>query len=504
MGTFAPLMKRPSGAKSTDKTALPSLFARPEPAARAVRRAAFAGVIRRACECGAPHAASAPCRECEESQPIRRAADGPQPAGGVPGSVREVLAAPGKPLDRATLAYFGPRFGRDFSGVRVHTGDRAAESARAVGALAYTVGPHVVFGAGRYRPETQGGRALLAHELAHVSQMPTSPVDARGALELGSPGDASERAAERAADAALNDQAVPDTLRIPTRLQRTCAVGASCLPPAPPAGGGSATGFGLSVEAEEAPKRARRAAMSPARQRATGHGLPARQLEIFLNAVDPGLLASIHGIFVDQDMSTRVGMRTYPDCTGFVPPIVGAAKPCVTVHGYDNQQALRYNSGDPVIAGQPREAWRVQMHQLLRHEIQHVQFDTAAGRPEPAGLGAGCGRAVVAFELSELNAILSEFVIAYRAIPPGAGPGNAPYDYLHSSWFPYKIRDAGESICGVLTAMRAKPGCSCTDVEKHVTDTFHFVTAAWTPAERTALRTELLKPAWHLFWPAAP
>jgi hypothetical protein len=63
-----------------------------------------------------------------------------------------------------------PRFGHDFSGVRVHTGTQAAESARAVNALAYTVGRSIVFGPGQYSPETNAGQPLLAHELTHMRQ----------------------------------------------------------------------------------------------------------------------------------------------------------------------------------------------------------------------------------------------------------------------------------------------------------------------------------------------
>jgi len=63
-----------------------------------------------------------------------------------------------------------PRFGHDFSQVRVHTGPRADESTRAVNALAYTVGPDIAFGDGQYAPETANGQKLLAHELAHVVQ----------------------------------------------------------------------------------------------------------------------------------------------------------------------------------------------------------------------------------------------------------------------------------------------------------------------------------------------
>jgi hypothetical protein len=92
----------------------------------------------------------------------------------VPLIVHEVLRSPGAPLDPATLAFMEPRFGHDFSQVRVHTDAKAAESARAVNALAYTVGRDVVFGARQYTPWTNLGQRLLAHELTHVMQQGTS------------------------------------------------------------------------------------------------------------------------------------------------------------------------------------------------------------------------------------------------------------------------------------------------------------------------------------------
>jgi len=76
----------------------------------------------------------------------------------------------GQPLDPATREFFSARFGHDFANVRVHADAEAAESARAVNALAYTVGRDVVFGAGQYAPGTQTGQQLLAHELTHVVQ----------------------------------------------------------------------------------------------------------------------------------------------------------------------------------------------------------------------------------------------------------------------------------------------------------------------------------------------
>jgi hypothetical protein len=87
-----------------------------------------------------------------------------------PAIVNEVLQSSGQPLDVATRAFMEPRFGHDFSHVRVHTDAKAAASAHAVNALAYTVGQDVVFGAGEYAPQTTEGRRLLAHELAHTLQ----------------------------------------------------------------------------------------------------------------------------------------------------------------------------------------------------------------------------------------------------------------------------------------------------------------------------------------------
>src|SRR5215470_9000328 len=89
---------------------------------------------------------------------------------GIPPLVQAELRSPGEPLQRGTREYMEARFRCDFSKVRVHTGETAAESARAVHALAYTVGNHIVFGAGQYAAGSGDGARLLAHELAHVLQ----------------------------------------------------------------------------------------------------------------------------------------------------------------------------------------------------------------------------------------------------------------------------------------------------------------------------------------------
>ena len=190
------------------------------------------GHLQRKCACG-QHAGGGECAECRKKSEVtlqRRAVSSGE-AETVPPIVHDVLRSSGQPLDAATRAFFEPRFGRDFSRiaphattggltqsklaigepgdayeqeadhmartvtrgeerdgqkphvpgfpydfshVRVHTDTKAAESARAVSALAYTVGQEIIFGAGRFAPGTTAGDELLAHELTHVVQQQKS------------------------------------------------------------------------------------------------------------------------------------------------------------------------------------------------------------------------------------------------------------------------------------------------------------------------------------------
>lgn len=103
----------------------------------------------------------------------RRATNGGTGLMEAPPIVHNVLNSPGQPLAAATRAFFEPRFGYDFSQVRVHTDERSVHSAREVDAHAYTVGHGIVFSAGKFAPATQEGMRLLAHELTHVVQQST-------------------------------------------------------------------------------------------------------------------------------------------------------------------------------------------------------------------------------------------------------------------------------------------------------------------------------------------
>ncbi len=109
------------------------------------------------------------------------------------------LRSPGHPLDAGARSFMESRFRHDFSGVRVHTGGRAAESARSVNALAYTVGRDIVFGSGQYAPSTMAGKMLLAHELTHTVQQGQKKQLLTKEIEIALPDDRYEREANHLA-----------------------------------------------------------------------------------------------------------------------------------------------------------------------------------------------------------------------------------------------------------------------------------------------------------------
>lgn len=129
--------------------------------------ASFPGAgVQRKCACGG--SGSTECAGCQEKhqRELQRTAASEV----APPIVQDVLRSPGAPLDRGVRNFMEPRFGFDFSGVRVHADSRAAESAKAVNALAYAAGNSIVFAAGQYQPLTHAGKGLLAHELTHLIQ----------------------------------------------------------------------------------------------------------------------------------------------------------------------------------------------------------------------------------------------------------------------------------------------------------------------------------------------
>lgn len=168
---------------------LSQVQATPTPSLTPVR----SGLLQRKCACGNSSGFTGKCEECGEQQLMQRHSTAQAGPSTVPPIVHEVLHSSGQPLDANTRSFMEQRFNHDFSQIRIHTDARAAESAQAVNAQAYTVGQNIVFDARFYSPVTRVGRKLLAHELTHTIQqqdgMPTT-------LEMANPNDVSEQEAQ--------------------------------------------------------------------------------------------------------------------------------------------------------------------------------------------------------------------------------------------------------------------------------------------------------------------
>ncbi len=174
------------------------------------------------------------CPECTEEEKLRqqpvRGASGPSGERAAASSeppiappiVHEVLGSLGQPLDLPTRSFMEPRFQYDFSQVRVHADQRAAESAHDLHALAYTVGREVIFGAGQYSPSTDPGKKLLAHELTHVVQQGGASIRSGTVLPMGTPRQPLERQAGATAQAPVGSvSAVPSAALNSLTIQRT-------------------------------------------------------------------------------------------------------------------------------------------------------------------------------------------------------------------------------------------------------------------------------------------
>ncbi len=155
-------------------------------------------LIQRTCACGG---ICSSCRgEAAEELAVQRAS--PESAGATSASngiVRRLTQRPGAPLDVSARRFMEPRFGTDFSAVRVHTDGMAADAARRLDAKAFTVGQHVFFARDHYAPGTAEGRRLLAHELTHTIQQRGRSRFSQKKVVVGRPGDAYEREADRVA-----------------------------------------------------------------------------------------------------------------------------------------------------------------------------------------------------------------------------------------------------------------------------------------------------------------
>ena len=209
---------------------------KPAPAPMPVFAPAPSGLLQRRCACGGSPGVTGECAECGGKRlTVQRRSPLEAGPSAVPPIVHDVLGSPGQPLDPGARAFMESRFGHDFSRVRVHTDARAAESARAVDALAYTVGRDVVFGAGQYAPGIREGQRLLAHELTHTIQQGGGVARSPITLPVTFPEDSTEREAEQAADMATVGRVfLPSNGSRLTIARQTPARAAGVSPPSSP------------------------------------------------------------------------------------------------------------------------------------------------------------------------------------------------------------------------------------------------------------------------------
>jgi hypothetical protein len=193
--------RTPVSAARTPSTQSPAFS--PESVRTAVLSPSIGLRLQRKCDCGKTTEAEGECAECKKKKELQRRATGQAPER-VPSIVHDVLRSHGQPLDEPARESMEQRFGHDFNDVRVHADARAGESARAVNALAFTVGSNVVFAPGQYQPASAEGQRLLAHELTHVVQQR----GASGSLSSLSIADSNSHA-EREADSMAGGASAP-------------------------------------------------------------------------------------------------------------------------------------------------------------------------------------------------------------------------------------------------------------------------------------------------------
>jgi Domain of unknown function (DUF4157) len=477
------------------------------------------GLLQRKCACGGTPDPTGECDACRKKRLQRKGRNSDtstQPStfnsqrSDVPPIVYEVLRSPGQPLDAASRHFMESRFRFSFGEVRVHADQRAAESARALNALAYTVGRDVVFGTGQYAPQFHFGRKLIAHELAHVMQQ-KKHAQKPEKLELGRADDAHEHQAlsiERGMEhPAIEGNGPRGSGNLSSRasespagvLQRACLTAAECA-------GTRSTLTEFVAETEKKPeniskadKRKKACTKVPRDASCTsdGHGASATALTNILKAKYASRLGFITGIFVNKDIPATWGAVTN-DCADFMPPLPGGK--CTFVPDTLEAQGKQFQSGNKTVGGQPRQDWLTDTIGTLSHETEHARFDVAA--PIAAPGPAACKFADHESNLSEVAARLSEMHVEFRAALARPGDKNR-YTHFHNKFNDW-VQGGSEDISDTVKDLRCK--CECADADYFITKTVESVSAnqKWNNFERTMIHNELRDPKWKLKWPVAP
>jgi hypothetical protein len=385
-------------------------------------------------------------------------------------AVRRALQGDGKPLEAPTRSLFEGRFGHDFGNVRVHVGTPAAESARDLTARAFTYGSDIVFGAGEYRPETDGGRGLIAHELAHVvQQSSTGPA-----------------------------------------IQRACLPDADCATPAGVPRVGSAADFGQQAETTIAPAQAAKRGQTAAVAQASGHGRRAVEVERLFARHLPKLQALVHAVVVDDTLPADVDAARV-NCAAWAgdalpptadqTPFAGATKSCIAIAPRFEKEAAHFNGLDPTtvkpqIMLELRQFIEFDILRLLTHEVTHERV-IGETLTFPTG-DAHCTDALVRREVSELASVISEYPIV----------SELPYDTFGKPWAEARLKDprvegkSTESIAGSIREIRC--GCECSDADALIRRAFEIASAFWPEKKKNEFHVYMKRgkgSAYGVYWP---
>ncbi len=438
--------------------------------------------VQRKCSCGGS------CETCkgqhsdDEHDQVQRKPAAPQISavgssglakGSAPPIVHEVLRSPGQPLDAATRGFFEPRFGQNLNHVRVHADTRAAESASTMGAMAYTVGPNVVFGRDRFSPHSATGRNLLAHELAHVMQ--------QGA---GSPG----------------------TLR-----RAPCLHGSDCkvIP-------GDPGRFGEEVDAplkkgeisighvEILDSSAPNAAPPPSRQ-----GQLALNLKKLVEDSGFKIAAEASGLFIDEELTSKVGAQA-TQCAAFPGgPPKGTPKDgcCIQIYPeMDNRAKRLLESKSPRTHAQDQDA--LELISTVLHEAEHCHFDASPETAKKIPAESDCNLDTVVFHgprtksdftvkfyLSELSAIIAELRPYFQNFE--ASPTKQNHGLLHEEEI-WKTLNKDESVRGIIHGLKC--ACSCESVDHLIENAVRNALNSWPEGQARKFLEVMARilPSW---WP---
>jgi hypothetical protein len=520
--------------------------ASPSRAVQANALPSHGALLQRKCACGGNPGASGECESCRKKRLglARQAAPAGQVPAMAPPIVHETLRSPGRPLDGATRAFFEPRLGSTFGAsstsavfpaaaglpisqpgdrleqeadrvadrilsggvpavgpgsgcdlgrIRIHTDRQAAESAQAVGALAYTVGQDVVFGAGLYSPGSPSGLRLLAHELAHTVQQGAGLYRQPKLTGTHDPTPKFSPPGVCYGSAFCNDVKMPRQLLTDARDDANKA---------------------QHDEREKACKAPEKAAC-----RADGHAKRAVEAETLLKNYDPNRLNNAQGIFVNRDLEGDFGALTV-SCSSFTPPLASTGT-CITIPAKMEENAKLFNSttGPLTIDGMERGQWRERTLEILVHEAGHTTFRAAndasfqahfsdatpnfLGKARPTCKTDENSRMNVYLSLNELAAMVQEFPLRIENMRINVALDTPEKKNAEmEEWRDHRIRGKSQSITNSLRAVRCL--CGCEDADDMIRDTLTSAMSSWDVNQKNDLHREMRDPKWNdldLRWP---